>query len=334
MEEIVEMINHYIYSGSSFIKKYWYSLMSMVVIAVFITIYIKIEKIREDSTPPIHSLFYQPLLEDNINWEVTFQKLHQVDIKKVILQWSKFGVVDFVKDDKWLKEILSSAQKYNIKVIVGLYGDNNYFKVLENRNTDIKLYLSSLYKKNIKQAEKIYTIAKNYSSFDGYYIYDEVDDRNFIEIERQKYLKEYLQTLADSIAKISNHCLYISGYFSKNISPIDYVNMFSEITQKKYTLLLQSGIGAGLVDFNTTILYMKTFTKEFKGKFTPIIEGFILKELKIQPTDFKSLKREVDLIKKSTNNSKLSLFSLKYFLDKELFNAYLLEYSHLQPSLK
>jgi hypothetical protein len=71
---------------------------------------------------------------------------------------------------------------------------------------------------------------------------------------------------------------------------------------------------------------MKTFTKEFKGKFTPIIEGFILKEFKIQSTDFKSLKREVDLIKKSTNNSKLSLFSLRYFLDKELFNAYLLEY--------
>ena len=332
MEEIVKMINHYVYSGSSFIKKHWYLLISIVVIGIFITIYMKIESIREEErTPPINSLFYQPLLKDKMNWEVTFQKLHQVHVKKIILQWSKFGVVDFLKDDKWLKEILSYAQKYDIKVIVGLYGDNEYFKILESRDTDIKLYLSNLHSENIKQAEKVYTIAQNYSSFNGYYIYDEVDDTNFIEKERQKYLKEYLQIVAESIAKISKHPLYISGYFSKNISPSNYAKIFSEITQKKYTLFLQSGIGAGLVDKNTSSFYMKTFTKEFNGKFIPMVEGFRFQESKIQATDFKSLKKEIDLIKKSTNTSKLALFSLRYFLDKNLFDAYLLEYSEINP---
>jgi len=328
MEEIVKMINHYIYSGSSFIKKHWYLLISMGIIVIFITIYKKIESIREEgSSPPIHSLFYQPLLKDKINWDVTFQKLHQVEVKKLILQWSKFGVVDFVKDDKWLKEILSYAQKYNIEVIVGLYGDDNYFKILESRNSDIKLYLSTLHSKNIKQAEKVYTIAKNYSSFNGYYIYDEVDDTNFIEKERQKYLKEYLQVVSNSIAKISKHPLYISGYFSKNISPNNCAKLFSEITQKKYTLFLQSGIGAGLVDNNTSSIYMQTFRKEFKGEFIPLVEGFRFKGSTIEATDFTTLKREIELIKKSTNTSKLALFSLRYFLDKNLFDAYLLKYS-------
>lgn len=132
--------------------------------------------------------------------------------------------------------------------------------------------------------------------------------------------------MANYIAKISNHPLYISGYFSKQMSPSNYARMLSKSLQKRYTLLLQSGIGAKLVDSNTSDLYMKTFSKEFNGRYIPIVEGFRFKDSKIQAIGFLNLQKQINLLKKSANTSKLSLFSLRYFLDKELFSAYLLEY--------
>ena len=323
MQETAKINKPYDYSGNSFIKNYLYLL---VVTAVLFTLYYQRVYTNVCNKPPITSIFYQPLLKDKMNWDSNFKKLQQVHIETIILQWSKFGVVDFLKDDIWLNTILSSAQKHNIKVIVGLYGDDNYFKTLENRDTDIEEYLNNLLIQNMLQAEKVYTIAKDYNSFNGYYIYDEIDDTNFIEKKRQEYLKNYLQTMADSIKVLSKHQLYISGYFSKHMSPNNYASMFSKVTQQKYTVLLQSGIGAGLVNSNSSNLYIKKFAKEFKGKFIPIAEGFTVKDSKIQAIDFLSLQKQIKLLTKSAHTSKVSLFSLRYFLDEVLFSAYVTEY--------
>jgi hypothetical protein len=275
---------------------------------------------------PIHSIFYQPLLKDKMDWEQNFKKLNEAHIQSIILQWSKFGVVDFIQDEQWLKTILSTAQKENIKVIVGLYGDNNYFKVLEDKNVNLQSYFQELHHKNIEQAQKIYTIAKEYPSFDGYYIYDEIDDTQFIDSQREAYLKFYLQSMADDIALISPHQLYISGYFSKHISASNYANMFSNILQNRYILLLQSGIGAKLVNYEESIKYMEYFNREYKGQFIPIVEAFRYKDDKLEAVDLLSLKKEIELLSKSVNGSKLTLFSLRYFLDKTLFSNYVLEY--------
>jgi hypothetical protein len=328
MQEIAKISKPYVYSGNFFIKKYQY-IGILILVLLFIIIYKNVNSNNKEtlcSQKPITSIFYQPLLKDTMDWENNFQKLQQAGIKTLILQWSKFGVVDFMKEEIWLRTILSYAQKYKIKVIVGLYGDDKYFKILESRDTNIEAYLNNLHRQNIEQAKKIYTVAKRYSSFNGYYIYDEIDDTNFIEKNRQNYLKNYLRDTADSIAKISPHTLYLSGYFSGNMSPTNYALMLSKSTQKRYTILLQSGIGAKLVDNNTSSLYMRTFSKEFKGNFIPIIEGFTVKKFKIQAIDILNLQRQINLVKKSANTSRLSLFSLRYFLDEQLFSAYLLEY--------
>ena len=329
MQETAKISKPYVYNGNSFINKYTYIGILIVVLLIYKNINSTNKRMRCNQKP-IASIFYQPLLKDSMKWDDNFKKLQQAGIKTLILQWSKFGVVDFMKEDKWLSTILSHAQHYKIKVIVGLYGDDHYFKILENRDTDIQTYLNSLHTQNIQQAQKIYTVAKKYSSFDGYYIYDEIDDTNFIEKNRQKYLKKYLRTIADSIAKISPHPLYLSGYFSRKMSPTSYAHMLSESLQKRYTLLLQSGIGAKLVDNNTSSLYMQTFSREFNGKFIPIIEGFTFKNSKVQSIDIVSLQREINLLKESANTSSLSLFSLRYFLDKQLFSAYLLEYCKIK----
>ena len=324
MQETAKTNKSYAYSGSSFIKKHRYIIVSILIGVLLIATVINfIYKKKNPPIPPISSIFYQPLLRDKIIWRDTFHKLKQAGVKRVILQWSKFGVVDFVTDEQWLKEILEEAEKKKIKIVVGLYGDDRYFKTLENRTTDISKYLKHLKKQNLIQAKKIYAIAKDSSSFDGYYIYDEIDESNFKEKSRQQLLKIYLQEIADTLKNFSKHPLYISSYFSNQMPLEEYRTMLSEVTQNRYHLLLQSGIGANLVDSNQSAKYMQTFNTHFKGSFTPIVEGFKFKESRIQATDFPSLKNQITLLQKNSKTLSLSLFSLRYFLEEPLFNGYI-----------
>ena len=319
MQETAKTNKPYAYNGSSSIKKAL-SIIILLILSQFIS---SCSKQSIDTKAPIDLIFYQPLLKDKMDWNSNFKKLQQAEIETIILQWSKFGVVDFMKEKAWLNNILFHAQKYKIKVIVGLYGDNKYFKTLENKNTNVKKYLTKLHTMNILQAKKVFDIAKEYNSFFGYYIYDEIDDTNFIQKKRQKYL----QTMADEIQKFSLHPLYISGYFSQHMSPTKYAKMFSQVTQKKYTILLQSGIGANLVNNKISSLYMQTFSKEFNGKFIPIVESFTFKNSKIKSIDLESLKQQINILETSSNTSHLSLFSLRYFLEQKLFLDYLKEYT-------
>jgi len=112
-----------------------------------------------------------------------------------------------------------------------------------------------------------------------------------------------------------------------HMNPKKYCTMMSDITNKEYTLLLQSGIGANLVNSKISAQYAQTFQQEFQGKFIPIIEAFKFKNSKIQAIDFLSLKRQIDLLTASNKHPSLSLFSLRYFLNEKLFDAYLSKYS-------
>ena len=323
MQETAKTNKHYDYNGSFFIK------ISTLLIIISAIIYLYSSN-QEPQKAPIAMVFYQPLLKDKMNWNSNFKKLHQAGVDTIILQWSKFGVVDFLKKEKWLKNILHNAQNHNIKVVVGLYGDDKYFKTLEKKETNVEIYLNSLLHKNILQAKKIYNIAQKYNSFSGYYIYDEIDDTNFININKEKYLTAYLKSMAKSLKKISSHRLYISSYFSKHMPIEEYIGFISDIVDNRYTLLLQSGIGANLVNEKESSRYMKIFSKKFKGDFIPIVESFKMNKGKIEAIDIDSLKRQIDILSKSANSSKLALFSLRYFLEDELFTNYCIKKSTIR----
>lgn len=327
MQEMQKTKTPFGYSGSSSIKKYRFIIALVIGIVMFVSVRPSIVK-GQEGLAPIASLFYQPLLKDEgkMKWKHIFKEMRACQIEQLVLQWSRHGVVNFLQDEVWLTEILAQAQKYNIKVIVGLYADDKYFKTLENPDISIEDYLDYLHKINIEQAHKIYTVAKQYESFAGWYVYDEIDDTNFGTVKRQETLKKYLQKLASSLENIAEYPIYISGYFSNHMSPEVYTKMFSDVTQKKYTVFLQSGIGAQLVNDSNSSTYMQEFSKSFTGNFIPIVEGFTFKDGKIIAIDFDKLEQQIKLLKSSSNIEQSSLFSLRYFFDEKLIKAYKAKY--------
>jgi Domain of unknown function (DUF4434) len=268
----------------------------------------------------ISSIFYQPLTKDLsvVDWEVNFQKMNEERIDTLILQWSRYGSKNFLEEKNWLENILNKAKKYKVKVVVGLYGDENYFKTLENTSTNKKSYLEELKEINIAQAKSINEIAKNYSSFYGWYVYDEINDKAFRSHKNQEYLRDYLIELATSLDSINTKPLYLSGYFTMQMDPVDFAVMFAFITQYKYTVLLQSGIGAGLVNEYESQIYMNEFRKNYKLDFFPIAESFKIEDSKTKKISKKLLCKQVQMLQKSTQKQSVSVFSLRYFFDTNI----------------
>jgi len=274
----------------------------------------------ECSIAPLNSVFYQPLLKDDgvIDLDKSMYKLSTIGIKQLILQWSKHGVVDFSKQDDYLKNILESAQKYNLKVVIGLYADDKYFSVIKNKDTDFKIYFAILEKKNIEQAQRVYNIAQNYDSFDGWYIYDEIDDKYFRATKIQEYLQEYLLSMASMLDDISKKKIYMSCYFTGQMEPQDFAIMLSYITQGKYIVMPQSGIGAKLVNEVESKIYMNSFHKLYHFRYLPIAEVFGM--------NFENFISQVDMLKEVSKNDKISSFSLRYILEDSFFKSYKKEY--------
>jgi len=274
---------------------------------------------------PVAMLYYQPLLKDQgkIVWDEVFKTMERCHMNQLILQWSRHGVVDFMREETWLQTILEHADKYQIEVIVGLYGDNNYFKVIEKSKLNLSDYFQSLHEISFKQAQKVYQVAKKYKSFGGWYLTEEIDDLNFQSRDRKKNLKTYLQNMASSLDNIASRPLYVSGFYSKQMNPQEYTEMFMEITQNKYHILLQSGVGANLVNLEESQRYIDIFSQHFSNKCIPVLEAFVIDANKsIHPMEFNALNRQIELVQKYNRGEKLALFSLRYFLDDTLLHQY------------
>jgi hypothetical protein len=269
---------------------------------------------------PINSIFYQPLLKDDgvINLDKSIKILSSLGIKQLILQWSRHGDVDFSQKDDYLESILKIAQDNNIKVVIGLYADDKYFEVIKNKNTDFESYFQRLKSENIQQAKRVYSIAKKYNNFDGWYIYDEIDDKHFRDKKIQNYLNEYLISMAHDLDGISKQNIYISGYFTGQMEPEDFAIMFSYITQGKYIVMLQSGIGAGLVSQVESKIYMSEFYKFYHFKYIPISEVFGM--------SFEAFVKQNDMLKETSNKRKIAAFSLRYFIEDVFVKNYKEEY--------
>lgn len=142
------------------------------------------------------TIFYQPLNKDvnTIVWKKKLVKLKNKGINKIILQWTKHNNTNFYEvHNKWFKNLFYEANKKNIKIIVGLYANSNFFKSIKKK--EVSNYLKELEYKNKQLITELLPFLKKQKSFQGWYLYEEIDDLSWRKKEKQKALKIYLSEL-------------------------------------------------------------------------------------------------------------------------------------------
>jgi len=269
------------------------------------------------------SIMYQPQEKDFIypNWGSKFKLLSQQGFKTVIIQWTSYGTHCFYERHPfWIKSIMKYAKQYNMKIIFGLYADPDYFKKIGNHRTDIENYLQKLYRLNLETARILSLQLDKDKAFKGWYIYDEINDEAWQDIVRGKALKAYLHQLDHALDSLTpNKKIMISAYFSNKTAPEEYVKLLNETLPEKWILLLQSGVGAGLVTPQKCQTYFKAFSKAYDHQWFPIIELFSLSG-KIPKANY-----DIYLKQYNCRNKNDIFFSWRYFFDKDFLQRYIRE---------
>jgi len=102
-----------------------------------------------------------------------------------------------------LETILAIAEARGIKVLVGLNFDEDYWDLLWDENVQLADFLNESYVKCMLAANQINKIAQHYTSFKGWYISEEFEERTWNYYNRLDMIISYLHDLSRDLKALT-----------------------------------------------------------------------------------------------------------------------------------
>lgn len=213
----------------------------------------------------ITAIFYQPQAVDQTipieKWRTIFSSAHNKGIDTVVVQWTQYG--DFLQSDKdmdWLKQVLLQAKSAKLKVIMGLSADPEVFTKTQQAPAGLEVYFQKSLDGN-KRLLSNWITSPLMDNVIGWYIPLEIDDREWRDHERQAILKRYLDRQISQIKELSSKPVYISSFFTGNMTPNNYGQMLSNLKEgKQLKIWVQDGGGTNKLSASERSLYLNTIS--------------------------------------------------------------------------
>ncbi len=222
-----------------------------------------------------------------IQWDDQFEKMKEVQLNKVIIQYAVYRDLSWYSPsnlsfinyrETTLNKIFSSAEKYGLKVYVGLYFDENWFTADKTASSTY----SDLTTKHKAVIDEIYNLFSSSPSFGGWYIPQEIDDMNFQTSNIKTPLFNWLQQISVyAHSKTPDKPVMIAPFFNLWI-PADvlenwYDDMLTSTTELDW-IYPQDGVGPTIKDVDTDIPHyfnhIKSACDRHGKKFGSIVETY------------------------------------------------------------
>lgn len=208
--------------------------------------------------------FLQPtealVARDDAAWDALFGEIAALGMKDVYLQWSaadgvyEEGVIRWPRSPAALaKRVLDVAAKHGLRAWIGLsYTDAWWQRIERSRSLEsVTVYLRRRLFVNEAAARDVAPVAVAHQAFAGWYVTEEIDDKNWLEPARRAAIAEYAGALARSLRALApERPIAISGFATGFASPGTLASLWTSILEKGPidVVLLQDGIGAGHLD--------------------------------------------------------------------------------------
>lgn len=307
------------------------SRLLLTLVAIFFTVYQAQTVLAEcaESKPSI--IIYQPLLSDieqkDQYWQDRFTTIKEAGITTILLQWSGYGDVDFLlqpvdsttQSMTFIDYLLTLAHAHKVKIIFGLWSDPDWFEHVNEDDQALRFYLRRLRERNTTFAHKINNLYGDHSSFTGWYLPEEIDDRNWQTVGRQQLLEEHVKTMTETLTTISGqYPVMISSYFSGNTSPEYYARRKTQQQQASGVIwLFQDGLGTDRLTEYQTGLYLSALMDQQKKqdlRWEGILEIFSQNSATgtIVSATTPEIRNRKNVWCDSTANAPKIIFSLRY----------------------
>lgn len=200
------------------------------------------------SAKEMRGIFFQPREVDlsipTENWPTIFALARTKGFDTLVIQWTGFGdVFSLSKNQAWLSDRMLEASKADLKLIVGLAGDPEIFTRLKQPPSVVGSYFRKMNEANIALAQHwIATLPKD--AISAWYLPLEVDDRQWRELPARAELIKYLDRQSVELVAMSPLPIYISSFFTGNMTPERYAAMLENMeAQSKIRFWIQNGAG-------------------------------------------------------------------------------------------
>lgn len=205
-------------------------------------------------------------LRPRADWERLFADMAAVGIAQVFVQWTMADGVAFYAssvagsdsgnapprpDDVPMVDLLFElAERHGMRVWLGLAHDAGWWAGIDRARParEVEVFLARRRLANLAVARALVPSVAGRASFAGWYVPDEIDDRNWVGAERAALVAGYLADLGRALEPLAPGAgIAASGFAQGWATPGQVVELWSTIAARApLTLLLfQDGIGAG-----------------------------------------------------------------------------------------
>jgi len=196
----------------------------------------------------IDGIIFQPRVVDLSipveNWPKIFKLAKARGFNTLVIQWTRFdNVFASPQNQKWLQDRMLEAVGENFKLVIGLSSDPDTFERLKQPAPIVGSYFRKLNEFNLELAQQWVKVIPA-KAITGWYLPLEVDDRQWRDLSARTELTRYLKRQVSELGNVLPVPVYISSFFSGNMTPERYAVMLENIeAQSKVHFWVQNGSG-------------------------------------------------------------------------------------------
>jgi len=207
-------------------------------------------------------------------WEQLFVDMAAAQVTQVFVQWSSADGVAFYAPPSGgrasatpspaqgtIDLVLELAERHGQRVWLGLAHDAGWWAGIDRSRpaTEVEVFLARRRLANLEVARALAPRAARRLAFAGWYVPDEVDDKNWLGDERMKLVADYLTQLAGELRSIvPDAAVAVSGFAQGWATPAQLAAQWSAIVARAplALVLLQDGVGAGKLGLDELAVYL------------------------------------------------------------------------------
>ena len=207
-------------------------------------------------------------LRPRADWERLFADMAAVGVKQLFVQWTWADGVAFYAaeaagpDDVAVLDLLFElAEAHGMRVWLGLAHDAGWWAGIDRSRpvADVEVFLARRRLANVVVASALAPQAARRTSFAGWYVPDEIDDKNWLGAQRSALIADYLTELGTALVPlVPGAQIAVSGFAQGWSTPEQVVALWSAILARAPVglLLFQDGIGAGKLTLDELTIYL------------------------------------------------------------------------------
>ena len=241
---------------------------------------------------------------ESARWNDLFASLRAIGITEIIVQWTttqpnpkqtnatqtspaQSGNAETTRPaaapiqlHPALPFLLQAAAAQHMQIVLGLVHDPAYWDKIKAEPDIVRYYLRQMGNTSLHAARAALLLPGSKNVVSGFYIPQEIDDKSWLEPERQSALVDYLTSLRAGLqAAAPGLPVAISGFSNAFAEPAMLEQFWQTVLNKSgiERVLFQDGVGVHKLRIEETGLFMAAVSRAAQqsgGTLTPVVETF------------------------------------------------------------